>query len=127
MAGNNGVENVPKENVEQATEENVEHVIVNIGLSLDGGIDPSKAAEYLEKLFKIGDRFGDLLHNEKLTVGEALFVIYMLEKGALSTMNIDEPSDMSHLLLEDNKTKIDIIANMIVKNNIEKGEEKREK
>lgn len=102
MAGNN--------------EENVEHVIVDIGLNLEDGIDPSKVSEYLEKLFRIGDRFGDLLHDEKLTIGEALFVIYILEKGALSTMNIEDPDDMSHILLEGNKTKMDIIANMIVKN-----------
>lgn len=107
MAGNNG--------------KNIKHVTVDIGLHLEEGIDPKKAEEYLETLFIIGDRFGELLHNEKLTVGEVLFVIYMLEKGALSTMNVDEPGDISHLLLEDNKIKMDMIANMLIKNKIEKG------
>lgn len=102
-------------------EKDVKHVTVDIGLHLEDGIDPKKAEEYLETLFIIGDRFGELLHNEKLTVGEVLFVIYMLEKGALSTMNVDEPADISHLLLEDNKIKMDMIANMLIKNKIEKG------
>ena len=112
MAGNNG--------------ENVEHVTVNIGLNLEDGIDPSKVTEYLEKLFRIGDKFGELLHNEKLTIGEALFVIYMLEKGALSTMNVSDSEDISHLLLEGNKTNMDIIANMIIKNKIEKDEKEND-
>ena len=103
-------------------EENIEHVTVDIGLSLEDEIDPKDAAEYLEKLFIIGDKFGELLHNEKLTVGEALFIIYLLEKGALSTMDINDPDDISHILLEDNKTKIDMIANMIIENKIKIGE-----
>ena len=100
-------------------------VVVDIGLSLEEGIDPKRATEYLKKLFIVGERFGALLHNEKLTVGEVLFVIYMLEKGALSIMNLNEPGDISHLLLEDNKTKMDMIANLIIKNNIEKSEKEK--
>jgi len=103
-------------------EENIAHVTVDIGLSLE---DPSNATKCLEKLFIVGEKFGELLHNEKLTVGEALFVIYMLEKGALSTMNVGDPEDISHLLLEDNKAKIDMIANMIVKNKLEKDEKEK--
>lgn len=102
--------------------ENVEHVIVDIGLSLEDEIDPSKATEYLEKLFRVGAKFGELLHSEKLTIGEALFVIYMLEKGALSTTSANDPGDIYHLLLEDNKAKMNMMANIIVKNDVEKGE-----
>ena len=111
MVGNNG--------------ENVEPVIVDIGLCLEEGIDQKKATEYIEKLFRIWDRFGDLLHNEKLTVGETLFVIYILEKGALSTMNVNDPEDISYLLLDDNKLKMDMIVNMIIKNEIEKSEKEK--
>jgi hypothetical protein len=96
---------------------NTEPVIVDIDLSLEDGIDPKKATEYLEKLFMVGERFGDLLHNEKLTIGETLFVIYILEKSLLSTMG---HNDISHLLLENNKVKMNVLANMIVKNKIEK-------
>ncbi len=111
MAGNN--------------EENVAHVTVDIGLSLEDGTDPSDVAKCLEKLFAVGEKFGELLHNERLTVGEALFVIYMLEKGALSTMNVGDPEDISHLLLKDNKVKMDMIANMVVKNKLEKDEKEK--
>ena len=105
---------------------NVEHMIIDVDISLEEGMDPSKTTEYLEKLFKLGAKFGELLHSEKLTVGEALFVIYMLEKGALSTMNVSDTEDISHLLLEDNKVKMNMMANMIVKNNIEKGEKEND-
>jgi hypothetical protein len=100
--------------------ENVEHMIVDVDISLEEGIDPLKATEYLENLFKMGAKFGELLHSEKLTIGEALFVIYMLEKGALSTANANDPGDIYHLLLEDNKAKMNMMANMIVKHNVEK-------
>lgn len=113
------------ENNGENNEGNVGHMVVDVDISLEEGIDPSKTTEYLEKLFKIGARFGELLHSEKLTVGEALFVIYMLEKGALSTMNASDPEDISHLLLEDNKAKMNMVANMIVKNGIEKGEKEQ--
>lgn len=108
-------------------EENVRHVTVDIGLHIEDGIDPKEATEYLEKLFIIGDRLGELLHNEKLTIGEAFFVIYLLEKGALSTMDISIPDDTTHMLLEDNKAKMDIIANTIIKNKIKKGEKENDR
>ena len=100
-------------------EENVEHVTVDIGLSIEEGIDPKKVTEYLQKLFVIGDKFGELLHKEVLTIGEALFVIYMLEKGALSVIEIDGPDDIYHVLSADNKSRIDMIASMIIRYNIE--------
>lgn len=112
MAENNGKNNG----------KNAERMIVDIDISLEEGMDPSKATEYLEKLFKLGAKFGELLHSEKLTIGEALFVIYMLEKGALSTTNIDDPDDIYHLLLEDNNAKMNMMANMIIKHNVEKEE-----
>lgn len=106
------------ENNGENSEENVGHMIVDVDINLEEGVDPSKVTEYLEKLFRVGAKFGELLHNEKLTVGEALFVIYMLEKGALSTNNVDDPGDMYHLLWEDNKAKINMMANMIIKNKV---------
>lgn len=92
-------------------------------MDLEDDIDPVKANEYIGKLFEVGDRFGELLHNEKLTIGEALFIIYILEKGALSTMNIDDPDDISQLLLVDNKARMNMIANAIIKNKIKMKEE----
>ena len=104
-------------------EENVVHV--NIGIGLEEGIDQKKTSEYLEKLFVIGDKFGGLLHKERLTIGEALFVIYMLEKGALSVIEIEDPDDIYHVLSADNKSRIDMIASMIIRHNSEK--DKKEK
>lgn len=108
--------------MEEKNGENVERMIVDIDIGLEEGMDPSKATEYLEKLFKLGAKFGELLHSEKLTIGGALFVIYMLEKGALSTTNSDDPGDIYNLLLEDNKAKMNMMANMIIKHNVEKEE-----
>lgn len=99
---------------------NIEEVIIDI--NLDDDTDISKATEYFEKLFIIGEKFGELLYNEKLTIGEVLFVIYMLEKGVLSSENFIDSGDIYYSLLEDNKAKTDMIANMIIKNNIEKSE-----
>lgn len=96
----------------------IESVIVDIGLNLEEGIDPKKATEYLKKLFIVGEKFGDLLHNEKLTIGEALFVVYILEKGLLGTMEND--NDIHSLLLENNKDRMNALAEMIVKNKLEK-------
>lgn len=103
-----------------------EHMTIDIDISLEEGMDPSKATEYLEKLFKLGAKFGELLHSEKLTIGEALFVIYMLEKGTLSTTNVNDPDDIYNLLLEDNRAKMNMMANIIIKNDIEKGEKEKD-
>lgn len=104
------------------TEKNGKHiepVIIDIGLNLEEGIDPKKATEYLEKLFILGEKFGDLLYNEKLTIGETLFVVYILEKGVLSTMSQNDNA-IHRLLLENNKDRMDALAEMIVKNKLEK-------
>lgn len=106
-------------------EENVEHVVVDIDINIEDDIDPKKATKYLEKLFILGDKFGELLHKEGLTIGEALFIIYILEKGALDTMEIDDPDDIYHALIDDNKSRIDMIANIIIKHSVEK--DKKEK
>jgi hypothetical protein len=97
-------------------ERNTEKVPVDIHLILDDDIDFAKANEYLAILFEIGDRFGELLHDERLTIGEALFVIYMVEKGALGTMDINDPDDISHMLIADNENRMNLVANFIIKN-----------
>lgn len=109
-------------------EENIAHVTIDISLSIEDGIDPKRATEYLGKLFAIGDKFGELLHKEGLTLGEALFVIYILEKGALSVIEIDDPDDIYHLLSADNKSRIDMMASMIIRHNVKKdNKEKNDK
>ena len=100
-------------------------MIIDINLDIEDGIDPKNVTEYLNKLFVIGDKLGELLHKEGLTIGEALFVIYMLEKGALSVIDIDDPDDIYHVLSVNNKSRIDMIADMIIRHNVEK--DKKEK
>ncbi len=43
--------------------ENVEHMIVDVDISLEEGMDPSKTTEYLEKLFRVGAKFGEDLEH----------------------------------------------------------------
>lgn len=119
-------------------------IVVDVGIELDNEIDPKIAKNCLDKLFCIADKFGSLLHDEKLTIGEALFIIYLLEKGALSTISNegmgimgmdktfsnegsevskfngsdenDESDQIADILMQDNETKIDIIANIMLRN-----------
>jgi hypothetical protein len=51
--------------------------------------------------------------------------ISMLEKGALSTTNVNDPGDIYHLLLEDNKAKMNMMADMIIKHDAEKSEKEK--
>lgn len=94
-----------------------DYISVKLKLNLDPDIDKEKVTKYLEKVFRIANKFGIMLHKEQLTIGEALFIAYILENGALSTINTKDDK-IYETLVEGNDTRLNVIANMIIKNAI---------